>query len=1414
MIVRGADRKRAVQGRGSRRSSVPWIVLVMCVVVCAGAWCCAPALASSGRGHVFSSSFGSEGEGALSDPGDVAVDDATGDVYVLDRGHNRIVRYGPGGEFVAAWGWGVQNGAAEYQVCTSGCRAGLPGRGKYQFNAYVMSIAVDDCTKSDGEPCSPEEDPSVGDVYVLGETARGGEKKELGREEEATGQHAYSERAVIDKLNGAGQPLKQVGAVRYQEGGVQRVLELECEEGEGARGLTVGPDGTVWLYYEGELFAGEGELFALSDMKLDQSEAPLRFQLGSERQPVRGVAVDGSGDFYTGYVGRLRLPVYGRTPALVERMAMAKWRAPAGEGELEEAPLDLSGEESSGVAVQAREAPGGEAGEAGALYAASADGVAQLSADGQAVGSFGSAQLRGSAGMAVDSATGSVYVADPVSGQVDVFGLEGQGAPRVDGISVGEIGSGSAKLQAQIAPADQATSYSFRYLPGPGPVPGASEPCAGQCAEVPAPEGQIAAAWGDVGVSTPAAGLTPNTLYHFRVIARNASGVGEREASFATAPATVRTPSAAGLADARAWELVSPPDKDGAQVESLNEEDPHSGLIQAAPDGAAITYLTNAPVGETQGSRSYEGTQLLATRSPSRWSSQDIVTPNEHGASLGVHGPSEYQFFSENLALSLVSPFRPDEELAQGIGPLAEPPLSPPLSAREEETGAGKGQERTPYVRADPPVAPHGQAQSALYEQARTNGQQMEAAALAAGRAVQNAGYVPLLDDLDVLPGAAFGGQSAVEVIDANPDLSTVVMRLGAGIAGTAEGLYEWHEGTLTPVTVPPCEAPGSCSSEPLAGARLGDDSKDLRGAISDDGSRVFWSGTREQYEGHLYMRVTVTPPGDPARAETIQLDKARGVSEPAGAGGAVFQAANAQGTRVFFTDTQPLIPGAGASERQDVRLPDLYVCEVLENSQHRLECALSDLTPAHDGEESADVQGTVLGASEDGSYVYFVADGVQSDARNANGEVARPGSCVHVNPKEETMAQRHASCNLYMERYDSQSGRWMEPVFIAALSHEDLPDWESSYDAGTLAELDNITARVSPNGHYLAFMSDRPLTDYYGQPYDNNASAPEANGASVEEVYEYAAPETGQGGPGSLVCASCDPSGVSPHGLLEPEGGPGQEGLLADRSENWRERWLAGILPGWTRVQLAGLPFTLHQSRYLSNSGRLYFDSPERLVPSAANGLNDVYEYEPTGVPHGPHECSGESQAYDERAAGCLGLISSGTSSQESAFLDASETGGEGASGEQLQEGGADVFFVSAAKLTPQQQEAGYSLYDAHECTSASPCIAPEAEKTAENCQSTELCRSYTPSSTPLGTPSSAAPGASGNVAAGHGVLPSKTQVKPKPKPPTRAQKLAKALKACRAQYRHSPKKRVACERAARKHYAPPAKKKEAKKR
>jgi hypothetical protein len=73
----------------------------------------AVAPASALSKHVFSTSFSGEGASALSHPTDVAVDQLTGDVYVVDRGNHRVEKFTPGGEFIFMVGQEVNRTASE-----------------------------------------------------------------------------------------------------------------------------------------------------------------------------------------------------------------------------------------------------------------------------------------------------------------------------------------------------------------------------------------------------------------------------------------------------------------------------------------------------------------------------------------------------------------------------------------------------------------------------------------------------------------------------------------------------------------------------------------------------------------------------------------------------------------------------------------------------------------------------------------------------------------------------------------------------------------------------------------------------------------------------------------------------------------------------------------------------------------------------------------------------------------------------------------------------------------------------------------------------------------------------------------------------------------------------------------------------
>jgi hypothetical protein len=311
-------------------------------------------------------------------------------------------------------------------------------------------------------------------------------------------------------------------------------------------------------------------------------------------------------------------------------------------------------------------------------------------------------------------------------------------------------------------------------------------------------------------------------------------------------------------------------------------------------------------------------------------------------------------------------------------------------------------------------------------------------------------------------------------------------------------------------------------------------------------------------------------------------------------------------------------------------------------------------------------------------------------------------------------------------------------------LSSEDAPDWKAEGPA-----------RVSPNGQYLTFMSDRSLTGYDNR--DASSSIPD------EEVFLYDAAA------GRLVCASCDPTGARPEGIEYGAKVTIGTNRLTQEPDWPSSSWVASQTPVWAS---AGA----HQPRFLSDAGRLFFDSSDALIPQDINHNQDVYEYEPAGV----GSCSPSSPTFAAASGGCVGLITSGTASGESAFVDASENG-------------EDVFFLTE-KLVREDPDTALDVYDAHECTSASPCasipVPPPDCTTADACRAAPL-----PEPAIFGAPASATFSGAGNIAPSGSVT-----AQAKPKRLTRAQKLAAALRECRAR-RH--KRRAACERSARKRYA-----------
>ncbi len=828
----------------------------------------------------------------------------------------------------------------------------------------------------------------------------------------------------------------------------------------------------------------------------------------------------------------------------------------------------------------------------------------------------------------------------------------------------------SATLQAAIDPHGAATNYYFQY--GTTTEYGSTLPAA--------PGLSLGSGEGDLNVSVHLQGLTPATVYHYRVLA--AAEVGGETVVFEGPDQTFATQAlgnAFTLPDGRSWEMVTPPTKQGAGLYALGNE--QGADIQAAEDGGAITYSATAPFeANPAGSRTPEVTQVYSKRrAPGVWETADISTPHHEGATgLAVGHEAEYKLFSSDLSVGLVEPV--------GHTPL------PPLPS---------GSEKTVYL--------------------RTGGGE----------------YTALVTSANVPHGAKFGGNGefagGAEFVDGSPDMRHIVLSALPGVELTegysGGGLYEWAGGHLKLASILPNHQPASeASLGGVGGARVAH-------VISSDGSRLIFSvGYR------LYLR-------DMVREETVLVSAAREVSEPLSAG-ISYQTASTTGSRVFFTSAARLTADSTVSPEEGQA--DLYEFEVTNGPGEALAGRLSDLTVDGNAGESADVQG-VAGASEDGSYVYFVANGVLGDGAERG---ATRGDC------NVTGAAAPQVCNLYVEHYDGATKAWTPPVLIGVLSGADSPSWSPN------GNLDSLTARVSPNGRYLAFMSERSLTGYENR--DANSGVPD------EEVFLYDASTD------RLVCASCDPTGARPVGLLKGEGF--NEDLIDYTRGLWDDRWLSGSIPGWTTTPTLGV--ALLQSRYLLDSGRLFFDSVDSLVPADVNGKTDVYEYEPAGLGGCQGAGHGESASvvYSKTVGGCVGLISTGTSSEESAFLEASESG-------------RDVFFLTLSRLAPQDYDTSIDVYDAHECTVAAPC-APPAALVPPPCTTGDACKAA-PTSQPavFGAPSSETFSGAGNVAA---TAPPSAKVVT-PRSAGRRSKLAKALKACRKQPERG---RVACERQARRRY------------
>ncbi|MGH2878059.1 MAG: hypothetical protein ACRDK4_00395 [Solirubrobacteraceae bacterium] len=1332
-------------GRRATRSVLSLCVLALASLVLALGAGSASAQPTFGGGP-------GEGAGQFVEAKGIALDQETGDVYLADRNNSRIDEFGPGGEFLRSWGWGVADGQNEFQTCgpdavlaTLTCEAGHEDGGAGGISTPV-GIAIDNSAG-----------PSHGDVYVEDRFNRRIDKFSASGEfllawgwgvadgqEEAqrcgpdaipatltcqaapeVANHAVGE---FDELSEGTISVDSAGVVYVAD--IGRVQEFG-EAGLFERQVTLPGDGRI----EALAVSTAKDLYVVSGESGVHEYAACAVSCTGEEvgTPVGPstygslIALGSAGEVF--FAGGDSSRIIEFAPGGVEvanfpasetprSMTFADssdqmYAALGGEVQLISPPAKGPLVESEEATAEPTEKATLNAGFDPEGQAENSEEVVTYSFEYGETGAYGQSTP-------VESSTGGNF--EPRQAQASLSGLKPatlyhyravvtnaahettDGADEtfttlpalsIESESVSQVSATSARLQAYLNPLGTRTEYHFEY----------GRTGAYEEGTVPTPDGDAGSIVTPVSVNVLLEHLTPGTTYHYRIVAVNSlapsGGASGADQTFTTQGPSVST---GGLIDGRSWEMVSPPNKHGTKLEPIESE---GGLIQAAENGGALTYFAHGPIdSEPAASRSFAHSQFLSSRSaPGTWSSLDVTPPQETVAPIIGGNPGEYKLFSSDLSAGLVEP----------IGATR---LSP------------RATERTPYVR-----------ESASGE------------------------YVPLLPAGNMLPGAKFGGEQEQEggqfahgtaFVATSPDLNHVLLgteailtnefQSGFKAAENDGSLYEWSDGALQLVSVLP---DGKPAAEEGQGATAGHSNYGLRHVISTDGTRVTFEaqgggGTNH----HLYLR-------DLSLGQTVQIDTVQaGVSNPGILEQPFYMDATSNGGRIFFIDQQKLTAAADPKGNTGAyEPPDLYMCEVTVVTS-KLTCTLKDLSVSVNQGEKADVLGATLGMDQSGRYIYYVAGGVLTHGVSPQGETAHSGAD-----------------NLYVE--DTTTG---ETRLIVVLGAGDGPDWEAG-SPETRDFFGQMTARVSANGRYLAFMSSRSLTGY------DNEDVTSANPGERmdQEVYLYQAPAQLSEGPGGLSCVSCDPSGARPIGVFDQGLSSTTTPLLVDNQEIWHKSWLAGSIPGWTFPD-SDKRRGLYEPRNLSNSGRIFFNSADGLVAQDTNGVEDVYEYEPDGV--GSCALSG----------GCVGLTSSGISNNESAFLDA---GGKGPGGEE----GEDVFFVAAAKLVPQDVDGALDIYDAHECSASVPCASvattlPPACTTADSCRAASTAQQEV-----FGTPASATFSGAGNVTASQ--TPGKATRKSSA---TRTQKLAKALKACE---RKSKRKRAACERRARHTYGAASKQK-----
>jgi hypothetical protein len=241
----------------------------------------------------------------------------------------------------------------------------------------------------------------------------------------------------------------------------------------------------------------------------------------------------------------------------------------------------------------------------------------------------------------------------------------------------------------------------------------------------------------------------------------------------------------------------------------------------------------------------------------------------------------------------------------------------------------------------------------------------------------------------------------------------------------------------------------------------------------------------------------------------------------------------------------------------------------------------------------------------------------------------------------------------------------------------------------------------------------------------------------------------------------------------------PGKDALVAplpggrDGAEAHIDDWnraISGCPPKGLRSEAEEAEFSCPEGQY--DGKYIIFVTAEQAQGSSVSDAPTLYEWHEREGREGEVHMISDGRAPD-------GIEPAEGTAQQPVAMSAS---------------GSDIFFVTSTALVGQDTDTLHDLYDAR-IGGGFPAPPPLP------C-SGEGCQPLPPGHEPF--PLAASSLFTGGQNAAPGTIPVVPPTQSKPKPPTRAQLLAKALKACKKEPR---KKRKACEAQARKKYGAKAK-------